>query len=184
MNFWLKSKSSTLLWFSLVLQCWPKVAAVLCVQPETPNWVCISLTERGAFPSLTSRCSMGVWGVEEELTELGVSLTEVRLCTRMHKRKLGVGVSQPASVNGCHGQPQGAVAWRKKCFCNHELKVSPTFPLRKFGGYFFSASCQAFAHINIISMTFTNSPACFLISRSLHWWYMCKVWPFHRKKHS
>ena len=40
--------------------------------------------------------------MEEELTELGVSLIEVSLCTRMHKRKLGVGVSQPASVNGCH----------------------------------------------------------------------------------
>lgn len=83
--------------------------------------------------------------MEEELTELGVSLIEVSLCTRMHKRKLGVGVSQPASVNGCQGQPQGAVAWRKKCFCNHELKVSPTFPLRKFGGYFFFSKLPSFS---------------------------------------
>lgn len=57
----------------------------------------------GTFPSSTSRCSMGVWGVVEELTELDVWQRWVGAPgagLSMQERELGVGVSQPASVTG------------------------------------------------------------------------------------
>lgn len=62
--------------------------------------------------------------MEEESTELGVSLAEVSLCTRMHERAGGGGV--PACF--CKRAPQpasGRFSQKEKCFCNHEIEASP-----------------------------------------------------------
>lgn len=103
----------------------------------------------------------------EELTELGVSLTEASVCTRMHERAGGGSV--PASF--CTGVPQtasGRAMQKENASVITRERLPHLLSENVRRPFLFQQTARLSPHINNISMTFTNSPACFLISRALH----------------
>lgn len=167
MNFWLKSKSSTLPKFSLVLQVgrgWLPHSAY----DRKPQIGFASIWPR-YLPQLHLQMFHGGLRYGGGVNRAWC-VSDRGECVHPHARE-SWGWACPSLFLYKGAADSLRLRWAEgKCFRNHKREASPS-SLRECleAIFFFFSKLPGFPpNISNISMTFTNSPACFLISRALH----------------